>query len=1008
MTTDSGRRASNLLLGRNNEAEVLEALLAAARRGDGGAIVVHGDPGIGKTALIEHVVALASGFSVFRTVGNEAEMELPYASLQEYFRSEIEELEQLPHPQRRAVEIVLGRIDGSAPDRLLVGLGLLNVLSLLSAKRPVLCVVDDAQWLDTPSAQAISFAARHVSKEAVAFLFAARRLTDEVRGLPELPLIGLGDQDARELLETAIPARLDDRVVDRLVAETHGNPLAILELPRGLTPSQLAGGFGLPVSVTLASQIEESYRRRLAKLSPDSRRLLLIVAADSTGDSGIIWRAADGLGIAEESAEALEDDGLVEFGERVVFRHPLVRSAVYNTASPKDRRDADRALAEASDRRSDSDRRAWHRAQATVRPNEGVAAELEVSAERARSRGGFAAAGAFLERSVVLTVDPGRRAVRALRAAEAKRLAGAIDAASGLAVIAERGPLGDLERAQLDALLGQIAFARNRGNEVPPLLLKAASRLEHVDVQLARDAYLEALIAAMFAGHLAGDANLQTVAKAAGAIPTSDGPLRASNLLLEGLALLITDGFKSGVTVLKKALSVFRGDDLSAEERLRWSWVAGGTAGFIWDHDTWDVLTARQERLARDLGALSVLPITLSTRVGVCLFAGDVGTARFLVDQVQIVTDASDSRRFPNAALFVAAFRGDESEARQLIGTITKDSQTRGEGLALTVALWGKAVLCNGTGQYEEAFHAAAEAVRDPNDLWYWGWSTVELIEAASRTNRVEHARPALDLLAESTGASGTEWALAVQARCRALLSDGVEAEASYREALERLLPTRMQLDLARTRLLYGEWLRRQQRQRDARDQLRHAHGLFVRLRHEGIRGSGRSRVTCHRGEGAQAHRRDPPRADLTGEADLGTGRGRCHQPRHRRAVVHQSGDGGVSPFEGVQEAWHPVPDAARKRPAPGSVAQWYDQPKRKKLDRWLLGSRSAGRDSQHNNGLPVRLGASQGSAQGRGVVKADPGDWRFDDSSLGKSLRHSLQQLARHPETKIHTPNSS
>jgi DNA-binding NarL/FixJ family response regulator len=834
-TTDRGRRVLNRLVGRSNEAEVLDALLVLARTGQGGAIVIHGEPGIGKTALIEHVVASATDFSVLRTVGNEAETELPYASLQEFFRSETDEVEQLPEPQRGAVELALGRIEGSAPDRLLVGLGLLNLLSLLSQKRPVLCVVDDSQWLDTPSAQAVAFAARRVSKEAVAFLFGARMLTDEVRGLPELTVAGLGDEDARELLQTAIPARLDDAVVDRLVAETHGNPLAILELPRGLTPPQLAGGFGLPVSVTLAGQIEESYRRRLAKLSPDSRRLLLIVAADPTGDPAIIWRAADRLGIADESAEGPEDDGLIEFGDRVVFSHPLVRSAVYNAAAPRDRREAHRALAEASDRKTDPDRRAWHRARATVRPSEAVATELEASADRAQSRGGFAAAGAFLERSVALTVDPGRRAVRALRAAQAKRLAGALDAASGLAVIAERGPLEDLERAQLDALFGQIAFARSRGSEVSPLMLKAASRLERVDLQLARDAYLEAFIAAIFAGHLAGEANLRAVAKAARALAPTDGPPRASDLLLQGLALLVADGYKAGVNALKNALSQFRGDDLSPDERLRWSWVAGGTAGFIWDHDTWDELTARQERLARDLGALSVLPVTLSTRVGACLFAGDVANARFLVDQVRTVTDASGSRRYPNAALFVAAFRGDESEARQLIETITKDSQARGEGLALTVALWAKAVLCNGSGQYEEAFRAATGAVRHPDDLWYRGWSAVEVIEAASRTNRAAQVRPAFELLAESTDASGTEWALAVQARCRALLSDDAEAEPFYLEALERLMPTRMQLDLARTRLVYGEWLRRQQRQRDARDQLRHAHGMFVEFEMSGF-----------------------------------------------------------------------------------------------------------------------------------------------------------------------------
>ena len=409
--------------------------------------------------------------------------------------------------------------------------------------------------------------------------------------------------------------------------------------------------------------------------------------------------------------EALENDGLVEFGDRVIFRHPLIRAAVYNAATPRGRREAHRALAEASDRNSDPDRRAWHRARATVRPDEAVAAELEASAGRAQSRGGFAAAGAFLERSAALTTDPGRRAVRALRAAQANRLAGALDAASGLAVIAERGPLGHLERAQLDALLGQIAFARSRGNEAPPLLLRAASRLEQVDLRLASDAYLEALTAALFAGRLARETDLQAVAKAARARPTSDRPPRASDLLLEGLALLITDGYKPGVTVLKKVLSAFRYEDPSPEERLRWSWLAGGTAGFIWDHDTWDVLTARQERLARELGALSVLPTVLSTRVGVSLFTGDMASARSLVDQVQI---------------------GDAGDARQQIAAITRDSQTRGEGLAVTVPLWAKAVLCNGSGLYEEAFHAAAEAVRDPNDLWYWGWSAVELIEVSA------------------------------------------------------------------------------------------------------------------------------------------------------------------------------------------------------------------------------------------------------------------------------------
>jgi DNA-binding CsgD family transcriptional regulator len=808
-------------------------LLAEARKGEGGAIVLHGEPGIGKTALIEHIVSLAGEFNVLRTVGNEAEIELAYASLQEFFRSEIGEVEQLSDPQRRAIETALGMGVQIVPDRLLLGLGVLNLVSLLSATRPVLCVVDDAQWLDPLSAQALTFAARHVSKEAVVFVFGTRNLDGVFQGLPELLVSGLDDQDARDLLETAIPARLDDRVVDRIVAETHGNPLAILELPRGLTPSQLAGGFGLPVSGTLASQIEESYRRRFARLSEDSRRLLLIVAADSTGDPRIIWRAADALGIAESSADELEDDGLVDFADRVVFRHPLVRSAVYDTATPRERRNVHAALAEASDPDSDPDRRAWHRALATVRPNEGVAAELEASAERALSRGGFAAAGAFLQRAMALSTQPRSRAGRALRAAQAQHLAGAFDVASGLAAVAGRGPLEDQERAQLDVLLGQIAFARNRRNGVSPLALKAASRLEQVDLRLARDAYLEVLVAAIFAGHLTGLANLEVVAKAARAVPRPDGSSRVSDLLLEGLALLVTDGYKSSVDVLKKATRVFRGDVLSTEERLRWSWMAGAVAGFIWDHDSWDALTVRQERLARDLGALSILPITLSHRVSVCLFAGEISQASLLVEQLTTVTDALANKSSPNAALFLAAFRGEDDEAHQLIQTMsTQDSQSKSAGMAL---LWARAILCNGRGKYEEAFSAATAALSDPSDLWYQGWASVELIEAASRTSRTSDAASCMELLAEITSACGTEWALAVQARCRALLSDDTNSESFYNEALERLQPTRMRVDLARTHLVYGEWLRRRHRKRDARAQLRSAHDLFAEFEMKGF-----------------------------------------------------------------------------------------------------------------------------------------------------------------------------
>jgi DNA-binding CsgD family transcriptional regulator len=858
MTVLKGLGVSQLVVGRENERQVLDDFLAAARRGDGGAVVVHGDPGIGKTALLDYAVASAKEFDIFRTVGNEAEMELPYAALHQLCRLGMAEVERLPELQRNALEVVFGRRHGAAPDHVLVGTALVGLFSALSSKRPLLCVVDDAQWLDTSSAQLIAFAARRTSKDAIAFLFGARTPTEEVRRLPELTLCGLSDQDARTLLATVLPDRLDDRVVDRLVAEARGNPLALLELPQGLTPSQLAGGFGLPVSVTLAGAIEESYRRRLAKLPLPCRRLLLVAAADPTGDPGIVWRAADRLAIAKEAAEDVEDKGLVDFSEGVVFRHPLVRSAVYNMAAPKDRRETHRALAEATDRALDPDRRAWHRAQATSRPNEDVAAELEASAERAQARGGFPAAAAFLERSVALTVDPARRAVRSLRAAQSKRLAGALESASGLAAIAGRGPLDDLQRAQLDALLGQIAFAENRGNDAAPLMLKAASRLERIDASLARDAQLDALAASLFAG----DASAPEVAAAARARPSPGEPLRASELLLEGLALLITEGYKSATPVLKQAMTAFRSNDIGVDERLQWSWLAGAVAGVIWDYESWDALTARQEHLARDAGALTVLPVTLSTRAGVCLFAGEMTEAAHLVDQVQVVTDACDNKRLLRGSLLLAAFGGNEREARQLIAAITKDSLARGQGLAVAIALWATALLWNGLGRYEEAFRAAVEALKAPNDLWYAGWATVELVEAASRIGNTEKTKPALEKLLDSTDASGTRWALGLQARCQALLYEGDQAEALYQQSIEWLLPTRLRFDLARTRLLYGEWLRREQRPRDARVQLRTAHELFSEFGMDGFAQRARAELQAA-GDNVRVHIAET-RFDLT------------------------------------------------------------------------------------------------------------------------------------------------
>jgi DNA-binding CsgD family transcriptional regulator len=824
-----------VLHGRRNEQDLFGRLMVRAVRGDGGALVVRGEPGVGKSALIEDAIASAGAVRVLRTVGNEAEMELPYAALQQLCAPILDRIGQLPEPQSSALSVAFGLASGDPPDRLLVGLATLTLITDLAAEQPVMCVVDDAQWLDQASAQALVFLARRVVNARAAVVFGARVLIDDLAGLPELVLEGLDDRGARELLASALPHRLDERVLGRIVAETHGNPLALLELPRGVSPARLAGGFGLPLSASLPDRIEASFRRRIRRLPPLSRRLLLLASAEPTGDPALVWRAANLLGIPVSAADTVEAEDLLNVKAGMVFRHPLVRSAAYSGASLYEQRAVHQSLADATDPSVDPDRRAWHRAQAIAWPDESVADEMERSAERAQRRGGFAAAAAFMERATELTGDVARKSARALMAAEAKRQAGAFGAALGLADIAERGRLDDSQQAQLDVLRGQIAFASERGSEAPQLLLTAAERLGRLDGKRARETYLDALTAALFAGRLSKGASALDVARTAQAARPRDVP-SGSDLLLDGLARLITDGAEAGTPVLKRALEQFSGADVTTNERVRWLWLAGRAAGFIWDYDTWDLLTARQVQVARDSGALTVLPLTLSTRAGVHLYRGELAVASSLVERVESVADVIDSRTVPYAALAVAAFRGQEADARSLIESTRRDFLARGEGMGLTLTYWATAALYNALGRYDDAFVAAEQALEDPEELWFSPWAMVEFIEAASRTANHAVAERMLDRLAAGTAASGTDWGRAVEARSRALLRRGSTAEALFREAIDRLEPTPLAWDLARTQLLYGEWLRRERRPRDARQHLRVAEELFNQFGAEGFR----------------------------------------------------------------------------------------------------------------------------------------------------------------------------
>jgi DNA-binding CsgD family transcriptional regulator len=820
------------LWGRSQQCGALDGLLADVRAGRSRALVVRGEAGIGKTALLGSAADTVPDFRVARAEGVESEMELPFAALQQLCGRMLDRLDRLPDPQRKALGVAFGLRAGSAPDRFLVGLAVLGLLSEVATSQPLLCLVDDAQWLDQSSAQALAFVARRLDAESVTMIFGTRDPGPggDLAGLPELMLAGLPDADARAVLASVLPGRLDERVRDRIIAESGGNPLALLELPRGVSAAELAGGFGVAGLQPVASRIERSFLRRIAPFPEVTQGLLLLAAAEPTGDPALLWRAARFLGLsAADAAAPAEADGLLTVAARVTFRHPLVRSAVYQAASAADRRHAHHALAEATDPGTDPDRRAWHRAQAAAGPDEDVAAELERSAGRAQARGGFAAAAAFLERSAALTPDPGRRAQRALAAAQAKYQAGGFEAALGLLASAEPEPLDEFQRAGADLLRGQIAFASRRSSDAPPLLLKAAKNLEPLDVRLARETYLEALFAALFAGRLAVGGGAREVAEAARAAPPPPPPPRAPDLLLDGLALVVTEGYPAGAPMLRRAVSAFCSMDISGEEGLRWGWQAYG-AGLLWDYGSWDLLSARRVTLARDAGALTALPFAATLRAGVHLWAGEFTAAASLVAEVESVTEATGSSIAPYAALALAAFTGREAEAYELIEAITKDAERRGEGEELTFVQWAAAVLGNGLGRYADALAAAQQASEDsPADL-YATWAVAELIEAAARSGAPERAAGALQRLSATARASGTDWALGVEARSRALLSEGETAEARYREAIDRLGRTRVRMELGRAHLLYGEWLRRAHRRIDARDQLRTAHQMFAAM----------------------------------------------------------------------------------------------------------------------------------------------------------------------------------
>jgi DNA-binding CsgD family transcriptional regulator len=817
------------LLGRRRERAALDELVVAVRAGTSRALVLRGEAGVGKSALLDYLAQRATGCAVARAAGVESEMELAFAGLHQLCGPFVDRLERLPGPQRSALGTAFGLSDAAAPDRFLVGLAVLSLLSEVAEERPLVCLVDDAQWLDASSAQALAFVARRLGAESVVLAFAVREPADErhLDGLAELGVHGLDDGDARALLESVVAGPLDERVRDRIVAETRGNPLALQELPHGRSPTELAGGFALADDGSAPGRIEQSFRERLASLPPATRLLLLVAAAEPTGDPALAWRAAAALGVGPDAEAPATAAGLVEFGAQVRFRHPLVRSAVYGGAEPAERQRVHRALAEATEGDVDPDRRAWHRAEATGGLDEDVAAELEQSADRARARGGLAAGAAFHQRAAELTPDPQRRARRALAAAQAKHHAGASDAALRLLAMARAGPLDELERARAQLLHAQITFARTRGRDAPPLLLEAARSLEPLDATLSRETYLDAFAAALSADRLVRGGDAREVAAAVLAADWAPSA-RACDQLLDGLALLTTEGFTAGAPALKIALRAFQEETLSEEEELRWLWVACHIARALCDDEAWDTLTARQVELARRAGAFALLPVALDDRFTVELFSGHIDVAVSLAAEAEAVVEATGSHFSLSTGIALSRWRGRDAEAVALIEAEREAVLGRGEGLWLRANDWAIAVIYNGLGRYEDALAAAERAVEDPHGMGVAPWVLSDLIEAAARSGHPERAAAALDALGEIAEATATEFARGIEARSRALLSDGESAERLYRDAIERLGRTRIRVALARAHLIYGEWLRREQRRVDARDQLRIAHEMLT------------------------------------------------------------------------------------------------------------------------------------------------------------------------------------
>lgn len=829
-----GHRA---LVGRQDEQKQLAELCDRARAGQSGVLVINGEAGIGKTALLAEALTKADGFRTIRVSGAESEMELAYAGVQQLCSPILAFIDRLPDPQKIALRVALGLRDGTAPDRLLVGLAVLTLLGDSGADRPTVCIVDDAQWVDRASLQALTFAARRLQADPVVILFATRSLgaDHEFNGLPELGLSRLGRVHAEMLLSEVIPEHLDETVRENILTEADGNPLALLELRRAMAPAVLAGGYGLAAAPSVTARIEREYEQRLHDLPAATRTLLLLAASEPTGDPEWLRAAAARLHLDADASVPAERSGLITVESRLRFRHPLVRSAVYRNATLSERQQVHAALADVVGGPNASEHRAWHRAHATSAPDETVAVELVRSAERARRRGGAAAAAAFLSQAVELTPDAVCRAERGLDAALAKLDAGDPDAAARL-LVTVTGLDDELLSARADLMRAKIAFAALRGRDAPPLLLAAAERLRPLDPALARRTYLEALTAAMIVGRLAADehASAAAIAESARHAPPPSDPPTAADLFLDGIVVRLTEGHRAAAPLLKRAISQYLKEDGAGTADPRLHDITLRVLLDLFEQDTYSSLNVRQLELLRAAGELTVLPAALTTHAGSCVTSGDFAQAADLLEQSDEISAATGAPPHRSIRTYLAACRGQEQLGRELARATIEDATARGEGSEITVVLFSLAIMHNGLGQYDEALTACTSAL-EHDDVGMFGHLLNEMVEAAARSGQTSVAQAAADQLIERAEATRTATALGYAARAKALTTTGPAAEHCYRTATTELQRSPLKVMTARSHLLFGEWLRRESRRADARDELRFAHEMFVQMGADGF-----------------------------------------------------------------------------------------------------------------------------------------------------------------------------